>query len=476
MEMTVPDQETDITRLSASELLRHYRRKTLSPVDVTKAVFDRIERDQPAVNAFCVIDPDTAMVTARASEGRWMKGAPEGLVDGVPTTIKDVVLTKDWPTLRGSRAIDPEQSWPDDAPCTARLREQGAVLLGKTTTPEFGWKGVTDNTLTGVTRNPWNTSRTTAGSSGGAAAAAATGMGALHIGTDGGGSIRMPAAFTGVFGHKPTFGRVPAWPASPFGTLAHIGPLTRTVADAALMMNVLAMPDHRDWFSIPANGRDYTIGLDDGVAGLRIAYSPDLGHATVDPEIAALVRNAADVFSDLGANVEVVNPDIGDTREIFRHHWYVGAAALLDGFSDEQKSLMDPGLLEVAAEGAEISVLSYMEAAAARAAIGGTMRDFHETYDLLLTPAVAIPAFEAGRETPVGWPEKRWTSWTPFTYPFNLTQQPACSAPCGFTSDGLPAGLQIVGRNFDDALVLRAARAFESARPFKMPADINIQH
>lgn len=472
----MPEQTPDITRLPATELLQHYQDKSLSPVEVTQAVLDRIEQDNPAVNAFCVIDPDQALAAARESEARWAKGAPCGLVDGVPTIIKDVILTKGWPTLRGSLTTDPDQPWEDDAPCTARLREQGAVLLGKTTTPEFGWKGITDSALTGITRNPWNTSRTPSGSSGGAAVAAALGLGALHIGTDGGGSIRMPSAFTGVFGHKPTFGRVPAWPSSAFGTLAHIGPIVRTVADAALMLNVLTLPDHRDWFAIPPDGCDFTAGLDDGVAGLRIAFSPDLGHADVDPEIAALVRSAVDVFASLGANVEEVDPGIGDTTEIFKRHWFAGAAAALAGFSEEQQALMEPGLREVAAEGAQYSAVDYLDASAARTVIGAKMRDFHETYDLLLTPSVSVPAFGVGLESPDPDAQTRWTSWTPFTYPFNLTQQPACSAPCGFTKDGLPAGLQIVGRNFNDALVLRAARSFESVRPFQMPDAINVQH
>ncbi|MBT5667297.1 MAG: amidase, partial [Rhodospirillaceae bacterium] len=276
--------------------------------------------------------------------------------------------------------------------------------------------------------------------------------------------------------HKPTFGRVPAWPASPFGTLAHIGPITRTVADAALMLNVLALPDHRDWFSVPHDGFDYTTNLDDGVAGLRIAFSPDLGHASVDPEVAALVRAAADVFTDLGGTVEEADPGIGDTTEIFRNHWYAGAATLLAGFSDEQRAVMEAGLQDVAVDGAKLSAVAYLKSATARANIGTRMREFHETYDLLLTPSVPIPAFEVGLESPDPAAQTRWTSWTPFTYPFNLTQQPACSAPCGFTSDGLPVGLQIVGRNFDDALVLRAARAFETARPFQMPGAINVQH
>ena len=273
---------SDPATLSATELLRLYRRKQLSPVETTQAVLDRIERFDPAVNAFCLVDRDQALQSARASEARWQRGAPAGLLDGIPATIKDLVLTRGWPTLRGSLAIARDQAWDVDAPATARLREQGAVLIGKTTTPEFGWKAVTDSALTGITRNPWDTSKTPGGSSGGAAAACALGMGALHIGTDGGGSIRIPASFSGIFGLKPSFGRVPAWPLSPFGTVAHLGPMTRTVSDAALMLNVLALPDRRDWFALPYDSRDYQIGLEDGVGGLRVAFSPTLGFAEVD--------------------------------------------------------------------------------------------------------------------------------------------------------------------------------------------------
>ncbi|HSA90126.1 MAG TPA: amidase family protein, partial [Burkholderiales bacterium] len=236
----------DLCALSAAELLDGFRKKTLSPVEVTRAVLKRIEALNPVFNAFNLVDPEEAISLAKASEARWKSGQPKGLLDGVPVSIKDLLLTKGWPTLRGSKTIDPKGPWNDDAPATARLREHGAVLLGKTTTPEFGWKGVTDSPLTGITRNPWNKEKTPGGSSGGAAAAVAAGMGPLAVGTDGGGSIRIPASFTGVFGIKPSFGRVPAWPLSPFGTVAHVGPMTRSVTDAALMLNALALPDARD--------------------------------------------------------------------------------------------------------------------------------------------------------------------------------------------------------------------------------------
>jgi len=461
--------KSDPADLSALQLRQLYRTGQLSPVESARAVLERIARFDPEVNAFCLVDEERAMAAARASEARWHKGAPCGLLDGVPATIKDLVLTRDWPTLRGSLAIAQGQPWPEDAPATARLREHGAVLIGKTTTPEFGWKAVTDCALTGITRNPWDTTRTPGGSSGGAAVAAALGMGALHVGSDGGGSIRIPAGFTGIFGLKPSFGRVPAWPASPFGTIAHVGPMTRTVGDAALMLNVLALPDSRDWLALPYDGRDYRIGLDDGVRGLRVAFSPTLGFVEVEPEVADLVARAAAGFVELGAAVEEVDPGFADPLDVFRTHWYVGAANLLRGFGAEQRATMDPGLQEIAAEGAKIPLLDYLDAVRRRAELGAAMRRFHETYDLLLTPTLPLAAFAAGIERPDPRRQPRWFNWAPFSNPFNLTQQPAASVPCGLTAAGLPVGLQIVGPMHDDALVLRAARAFEALRPWPLP-------
>jgi aspartyl-tRNA(Asn)/glutamyl-tRNA(Gln) amidotransferase subunit A len=460
---------TDPALLSATELIAHYRRKELSPVEATRAALDRIERFDGAINAFCLVDPGRALADARAAEDRWRRGAPIGMVDGVPATIKDLVLTEGWPTLRGSRAIARDQPWDEDAPVTARLREQGAVLIGKTTTPEFGWKAVTDSPLTGITRNPWDLAKTPGGSSGGAAAACALGMGALHVGTDGGGSIRIPASFTGIFGLKPSFGRVPVYPLSPFGTVAHLGPMTRTVSDAALMLNVLALPDPRDCHALPYDPRDHRIGLEDGVRGLKIAYSPALGFAEVDPEVADLVASAAQAFAELGAHVERADPGFANPRATFVAHWYAGAANILRHYGARERAGMDPGLVEIAAAGAKIPLLDYLEAVARRGALGQQMCGFHERFDLLLTPTVPIAAFAAGVERPDPARQERWIDWAPFSNPFNLTQQPVASVPCGFTAAGLPVGLQIVGPMHADALVLRAARAFEAARPWPMP-------
>ncbi len=466
----MPAHPTDICYLPAAELLSLFRRKALSPVEAAGAVLDRIAEVDGAVNAFILVDGDSALAQARASEARWMKGEPLGLLDGAPATIKDLVLTKGWPTLKGSRTTDPNQAWEEDAPVTARLREAGAVLIGKTTTPEFGWKGVTDSPLSGVTRNPWNTGMTPGGSSGGAAAAAALGMGALHQGSDGGGSIRIPSGFTGVFGHKPSFGRVPFYPPTPNGSLVHIGPITRTVADAALMLTVIARPDPRDWYALPYEGRDYRVGLEEGVAGLRVGFSPALGYAKVDPEVAESVRAAADVLAGLGAEVEEADPGFADPAPFFKDIWYANCAFLCRDFTQEQLDLLDPNLRKVVEEGAAVSAFDLLRATTGeRVELGLCMKRFHERYDLLLTPTLAVPAFPAGRLSPGGGDEEGWMGWTPFSFPFNLSRQPACTVPCGFTKAGLPVGMQIVGPMHDDALVLRAARAFESARPFRMP-------
>src|SRR5262245_6255808 len=453
----------DPCSFSAVQLLEKYVRRELSPVEVTKAVLARIGSLNPKLNAFCFLN-ENALEEAKAAEASWMDGQTKGLLDGVPVSIKDLLLIKGWPTLRGSKTIDPKGPWNDDAPATARLREHGAVLLGKTTTPEFGWKGVTDSPLTGITRNPWNPQKTPGGSSGGAAAAVASGMGPLAIGTDGGGSIRIPSSFTGIFGIKPSFGRVPAWPLSPFGTVAHVGPMTRSVADAALMLNVMSLPDARDWHALPFEPRDYRAGLEAGVRDLRIAYSSNLGYADVDPEVAALVRGSIGVFSDLGARVDERHPGFDNAGPIFQTHWFSGAAALIRTVKDRKP--VDPGLLEVAEQGAKITAAELIDAQMKRGALGMYMNLFHRDYDLLVTPALAVAAFDVGQETPV---KGRWTDWTPFTYPFNLTGQPAASIPCGFTQAGLPVGLQIVGPRYADALVLRAARAFETARPIRLP-------
>jgi aspartyl-tRNA(Asn)/glutamyl-tRNA(Gln) amidotransferase subunit A len=455
----------EIAFLTALEAREAFRSKHLSPVELTEAVLERIDQHNQRYNAYCLIDAESAITQAKASEERWSHGEPLGDLDGVPTAIKDLILTGGWPTLRGSLAINPKQDWRDDAPVVERLRRSGAVLLGKTTTPELGWKGVTDSPLTGITRNPWDESRTSGGSSGGSAVAVVLGMATLAVGTDGGGSIRIPAGFCGCVGLKPTFGRVPTWPVSPFGSLAHTGPLTRTVADAALMMDVIAKPDARDWSALPDDGVNYSQALAGGVKGLHIAYIPQFGGVQVDPEVAEAVRRAAKVFEDLGAHVEELDAPFDDPIALFTVLWYAGAAQAVSSYEPEARAKMEPGLLEIAAEGSLYSLKSYLEVTMQRANLGVKLSEFHERFDVLLTPTLPLPAFEAGHEVPQGWSGRRWQTWTPFTYPFNLTQQPAISVPCGMTTSGLPIGLQLVGAKYRDALVLRAAHAYEVSSP-----------
>jgi len=458
---------TEIESMTVADLVRNYRRGDLSPVEVVRDVLDRIDRFEPHINAFVVVDREGALAAARESEERWRRKDPRSAVDGVPSTVKDNVVAKGLPCRRGSATTRDEPA-AADAPASARLREAGAPILGKTTLPEFGWIGACHSPLTGITRNPWNLDHTPGGSSGGAAAAALLNLGWLHIGTDGAGSIRIPAAFTGIFGIKPSFGRVPAYPASPFSMLAHLGPLSRTVADAATMLSVIGRPDARDMTAWNTEPPDYRIGLDDGVRGLRIAWSPRLGYVErVHPEVAEATARAARVFEELGAHVEEVDPGLPDTAEMIRVLWYAVSANIVDSVPEAERARMDPGFLRIADYGRRYGIADWFSAYTRRAELANIMVRFHERYDLLLTPQMPVPALEAGYEAPAdGSYGEQWVEWSPFTYPFNMTQQPAASVPCGFTAKGLPIGLQIVGPAREDALVLRAARAFESARPF----------
>ncbi|WP_396933727.1 amidase [Mycolicibacterium sp.] len=448
----------------AVELLAAYRAKTLSPVEATTAALDAIDRHNPAVNAFVLIDRDGALSTARESEKRWHDGCPLGPADGVPTSVKDALWTRGWPTLRGSWLIDAAGPWDEDAPSVARLRESGAVLLGKTTTPEYSWKGVTDSPRYGMTGNPWDPGVTAGGSSGGSAAAVGLGMGAWSVGTDGGGSVRIPAAFTGTVALKPTYGLIPLYPPSPFGTLSHAGPMARTVADVAALMDVVTGFDPRDWSAMPSPASSFRAALGGGVAGLRVAYSPNLGFGVNDPEVDAAVRDAVDVLAAAGAHVEQADPGFADPVAAFHVLWFSGEAKVLQGkLNGPQSRHIDPGLRRTAELGATFTASDYLDATAVRMKLGELMGRFHQTYDVLVTPTLPLTAFPVGRDVPDGSASPDWTSWTPYTYPFNMTQQPALSVPCGFSSSGLPIGLQIVGPRHADALVLRVGQAYQDA-------------
>ena len=460
---------TDPTFLSATALVEHYRARTLSPVEVTRAVLARIAQLQPTLNAFLLVDEPAALEAARAAEARWMRGEPLGPVDGVPTSVKDLMLARGWPTLRGSKTVRRDQPWEEDAPMVARLREAGAVLVGKTTTPEFGWKAIGDSPLTGITRNPWNRERTPGGSSAGAAVAAATGMGPLHLGSDGGGSIRIPSSFTGIFGIKPTYGLVASAPPSPFAVVSHTGPMTRTVADATLMLSVIAAWDPRDPYALPPRKRDFSRGLGGGLKGLRFAYSPTLGYVRVDPEVARLVETAVRALEALGARVEQADPGFGSPRDTFWTLWSGSCAKAVAAMDASQRALLDPGLQVAAERGARLSAVDLIGAEGERAQLMQKTNAFLARYDVLLTPTVAVPAPPVGQDLNDPATEEIWIDWSPFSYPFNMSRQPAASIPCGLTAGGLPVGLQAVAALDRDDVVLRVAHAYEAAYPFRMP-------
>ncbi|MFX1756677.1 amidase [Rhodococcus sp. As11] len=451
------------TEMTAVELVSAFSSGKLSPVEVTRAVLDRIASHDREINSFCLVDEEKALDQARRSEERWRTGYSKGLLDGVPISIKDVFLTDGWPTLRGSQAVDENQDWNVDSPVAARLREDGMVLVGKTTTPEIAWKAVTDSALYGVTTNPADTTKTAGGSSGGSAAAVAAGFGPCSVGTDGGGSIRIPASFCGVVGFKPTHGRIPIFPASPFGPLAHAGPITRTVEDAALLTDILSLPDPRDPTALAPPLTTFRGGLHREVVGMDVAYSKTLGYVHVDPEVGEIVDRAVRVLDEAGLRVTAADPGFTDPLEAFENLWAAGAATMLKTFPEGTRDKVDPGLGRVWSRGEQLGAVDYLEARAVAAAVGITMGMFHQKFNVLLTPTMPIPAFEAGHDVPPGSSLTSWPQWTPFTYPFNLTQQPAISLPVGTTSAGLPVGLQIVGPRHSDDLLLAVARFAEHA-------------
>ena len=455
----------DLADKSAVSLLQGFAAKRFSPSEVLDAALARIDARQPVLNAFQLIDVKKARRAARASTERWTKGHPGGALDGVPIAIKDVTETKGWPTLNGSLAVDPKGPWHEDAVVVERFRASGAVIVGKTTTPEYAWRGITESEVHGVTRNPWNPDWNPSGSSGGSAAAVAAGMVAIATGTDSGGSIRGPASFCNIVGLKPTFGRVPVWPVSPMLMIEHCGPLTRTVRDAALAFSVMAGFDPRDGYALAGPAPDVLSGLERGVRGLRIAYSPDLGVGAVDPVVSKVVAGGRRVFSSLGAKVSKVDLNLSPGIDLADAISDTIAARLLRGLGKRRSRLRNPELIETAARAEKTDAARFIDAEAARAALRAGMEEFHRKFDLLIAPTLMVPPFAVGRDNPPGWKRGDSSGWFKTTVLFDMTGQPAISVPCGFSPDGRPIGLQIIGPQGADALVLRAARAFEKANP-----------
>ena len=458
--------DTDLCFMPATDLAAAIRTKQVSPVEVVNAVLARIEQLNPRLNAFCLVTAEAARQAAQAAEQAVMRGEPLGPLHGVPVSIKDLVITKGMRTMRGSKLYEHDVPT-EDAPVVERLKAAGAIILGKTTTPEFGFKGVTDSPVTGITRNPWHPERTSGGSSGGAGVAVATGMGPLAVGTDGGGSIRIPSSFCGIYGLKPHLGRVPVYPASTIGDISHVGPMTRTVRDAALMLNAIAGADARDRLSLPTSHPDYLQAIEGDLHGLRVAWSADLGFAVVDPQVKQITAAAVATFSELGCHVEEINPAFDNPGEFFQYFFYVNIGTMLQDYPGYERQI-DPQLLANIAEVKGVSGQDYARVMLRRSAIFEKIQRVFATYDVLLCPTVAVPPFEVGIEGPTQIAgqvvdRRTWIAMTPL---FNLTGQPAATVPCGFTDEGLPIGLQIVGRRFDEVTVLRASAAFEAVRPW----------
>jgi Asp-tRNA(Asn)/Glu-tRNA(Gln) amidotransferase A subunit family amidase len=462
---------TDLCYLPATKLAAAIRTKDLSPTEVVDAFLARIERLNPKLNAYCTVTADLARAAARQAEGAVLQGAELGALHGVPFSLKDLTPTKGIRTTFGSKIFEHHVPT-EDAILVERLRAAGAILLGKTNTPEYGCKGMTDNKVFGTTYNPWNLERTPGGSSGGAGAVVAAGLGPLAEGSDLAGSIRMPASWCGVVGFKPSQGRIPRYPNSNvWNTLSFNGPLTRTVADAALMFQVMAGPDDRDPLSLPNTGEDFCAALlgDLSVKGLRVAWTPDLSMVPVEPVVREICQRATRVFADLGCTIDEDSPDVSGAHELFAVLNANLRLAAVGEYVDKWGEQMDPLLVWRVKQGRQLTMADVGNAEKARTALYQRVRNFFETYDLLLLPTSVTPPYLAHGSYPTEVAGRKIT--TPYellllTYAFNLTGQPAISVPAGWTDDGLPIGLQIVGRWRADAQVLRAAAAYEAAAPW----------
>jgi aspartyl-tRNA(Asn)/glutamyl-tRNA(Gln) amidotransferase subunit A len=451
--------------MSARDLRRLIAAKEISPVDLTRRALEKAEATQATLNSFFLLMPDEAIAAAKVAEGAVMKGAPLGLLHGLPFSAKDLMAVGGVRYASGSRTMA-DNIAAADAPAVERAKAAGAILIGKTTTSEFGCKPVGDSPLTGTTRNPWQLAKTPGGSSAGAAASVAAGITPFALGTDGGGSIRIPAAFTGLFGIKGHFGRVPVWPTSATPTLAHVGPLARSVGDAALFFSAISGPDERDPFAVAGPVPDVLGATRASIAGLRIAYSPTLGYARPDSEVVAITRNAALSFEELGCHVEEIEAIFdSDPEPIWTAEFYAGVGTRLRPFVENQRDLLDPAVANVLEEALGQDMRDYYTMVFERYALREKMRLFFQRFDLLLSPVLPVTSLDAGVDIPPHLSDRNLVSWVYYTYPFNLTGQPAASICAGIAADGMPVGLQIVGRAHGEEAILRAAAAFERSQP-----------
>jgi aspartyl-tRNA(Asn)/glutamyl-tRNA(Gln) amidotransferase subunit A len=459
--------DADLGFTPATTLTADIAARRISPVEVTEAILRRIAAFEPVVNAFAHLDAEGALAQARAAEAAVMRGDRLGRLHGVPVSIKDMMPVRGLPYSRGTATMLGTIA-DDDAPIVTRMRKAGAVVLGKTTTSEFGWSAVSRSPATGLSHNPWGHGLNAGASSAGAGIAAASGFGPLHQGSDGAGSVRLPAHFCGVVGFKPGFGRVPYLPLPNNDYMSHIGPLTRTVADTALMFSVMAGPHPWEHTTLDGVADTSLETLAGGVAGLRIAYSADLGHARVDPDVAALVAAAVRHFEAMGAHVEAVTPSWGPVGpDLIDGLWKAhmsNNAHLLPEWADR----MDQGLVACIRSAEGMSAREYLALRARKHAYSESIHRWFDDWDILLTPSASVAAFPVELLMPEHWPQHEWDwlRWAQFSYPSNIAQSPSISVPTGFTKAGLPVGLQITVKRFDDTLALRAATAFEAASPW----------
>jgi aspartyl-tRNA(Asn)/glutamyl-tRNA(Gln) amidotransferase subunit A len=458
-------QSSDLDLMTAVELRDRIVRREISPLEVTKRALERAEATQASLNAFCLLFHKEAIDAALAAEDSLMRKEPLGPLHGVPFSAKDMIAVGGQPFRFGSRAMKDNVA-AADAPTVERAKKAGAILIGKTTTSEFGCKAVGDNPLTGITRNPWNTDKTPGGSSAGAAASVAAGVTPLALGTDGGGSIRIPCSLTGLAGIKGQFGRVPVWPVSATTTLAHVGPMTRTVEDAALLFMAIAGFDARDAYAVAGPVPDLLAACKAGVRGMRIAYSPTLGYAKPDPEVRRLLDAAARQFVRLGCIVDHVERVFDrDPVDIWSAEFYAGIGTRLRPFLERQRELLDPAVADILDAALKQDMRDYYATVFERYALRETMRQFFEHYDVLLSPVLPITSVDVGKNVPDHLRDRNLVSWVYYTYPFNLTGQPAAAVCAGIASDGMPVGLQLVGRTLGEYDVVRAAAAYERTQP-----------
>lgn len=453
---------TDAATLTATDLAARYARGALSPREATRACLDRIGRHEGALNAMALVDDTGAMAAAAESERRWRAGRPLSPLDGVPATVKDLLNLAGHPTRRGSRATDPHPV-SEDSPVVLGLKAAGIVILGKTTTTEFGWKSPGDCPLHGITRNPWNRATTPGGSSAGAGTAAAAGYGPLHIGTDAGGSIRIPASWCGIVGVKPSFGRVPQWPLGAFAQVAVAGPMTRTVADAALMLEAIGRFDWRDPLCLPSPAPGWLDRVSGGVRGLTVAIVRRLGYEPpADAASLEAVARAAKALEAAGAIVTEADPSLPDTRTLFGAVWGQALKRLVDAFPEEKRALLDAPLVAMAQRTEPMPAEAFLAVQAAVIETAHAMAAFHRRFDLVLCPAVPQAALPCEEELLA--PERDlWQRWAPWTFAFNLSRQPAVAVPTGLDADGLPRGVQVAAALYRDDLALAGAAVIEAA-------------